>query len=935
MDTQSHMMHTVHRYQDGLDDMATHHEPTANPPVYAEAHPLAESRSLQPKWYLVFYLLAAFTLLTVVMSMHLNNQLMDVYRQAIRGNQEWAKRLGHYAHLGQLAARINEPGNTVFVSFDVPGESARMQTALGHFTTYVTEIQNDLATAVEPAQAAPLLQDLEMLTDSVTEMVRQADVLYERLRQHQPEQARKHLARMNDLHNDVNELLDLLRADVRQLQQQLFEKQLAVATALKKYRSLIALCVLFVACGVAVYGQLLARRMERDMQEKDRYLKGLCQTEARMRAIVDSAADGIITFDRYGQIVSYNPAAQQLFGYTVAEVRGTQLTALLDEPSATILGPNGLDPLFRDGPSEGSQRYEMQGRHQDGSMFPLDLQINAMQVGEQRMFTALVSDMTERKRAEQFRMEKDAAEAANHAKSEFLANMSHELRTPMNGVLGMTELLLLTPLSSRQHHFATTVQRSGEALLTLLNDILDFSKIEAGKLTLEVSDFPLHEMVEDIAELLAERAHAKGLELVCAIHDMTPTLICGDAMRLRQILMNLLGNAIKFTEQGEVVMQVAPILEEPAMLRFTVRDTGIGMAPEVQSRIFEVFTQADESTTRQYGGTGLGLAISKQLVEMMGGQLCVESMPGQGSTFWFTTPLTPVSLPQPCPAPRDALRNRRVLIVDDNATSREVLYHLMGSWHMQAACAASGPEALVMLRTAVNQGMPYDIALLDRHMPEMDGVMLAQAMQAEISMTAIHRVLLTSRGDSDAENGIQPGGIAQSLYKPVRQSQLYACLDTILGTTIKPLAACGMPAPHAPALQTVFQAHILLAEDNPINQEVALSMWEGLGCSVEAVTTGREAIEAVTRTAYDLILMDCQMPEMDGFAATQYIRQQEAHHGTARHTPVIALTARAFTRDRVQCLAAGMDDYLSKPFTLDQLRTVLARWSPGHDLSLT
>ena len=533
---------------------------------------------------------------------------------------------------------------------------------------------------------------------------------------------------------------------------------------------------------------------------------------------------------------------------------------------------------------------------------------------------------------------KQAAEAASQAKSQFLANMSHEIRTPMNGVLGMTELLQSTPLNDMQRRYAETVRISGEALLTIINDILDFSKIEAGKLELETIDFDLRQIIEDVDELFAERAQKKGLELLCHIHNDVPLALRGDPGRLRQILTNLVGNAVKFTEHGEVVVEVKRLAsdsnthpvpgKQTYLLHFAVIDTGIGIGAEMQARLFEAFTQADDSTTRKYGGTGLGLAIAKQLVQMMGGTIGIESETGKGATFWFTLRLQEgTTAAQTALVQRQDLMGMHVLIVEDNATNRTILHHQVSAWGMHSDAAENGLQALSMLRAAVVRGEPYDLAIVDMKMPHMDGIELAQAIQADPTVRSVRSIMLTSMvGQLGEAERARQAGILACLSKPVRQSDLYDCLVNALSASMQAASKQILGNAQLSPGKAQLQGLVLLAEDNPINQEVALLMLDGSGCQVEVVANGREAVEASSRRHYDLILMDCQMPEMDGFTATAEIRRQEKMSG--RHLPIIALTANAMKGDREKCLAAGMDGYLPKPFMQEQLRAVLERWLP-------
>ena len=534
------------------------------------------------------------------------------------------------------------------------------------------------------------------------------------------------------------------------------------------------------------------------------------------------------------------------------------------------------------------------------------------------------------------------AEQANQAKSEFLANMSHEIRTPMNGVLGMTELLHQTDLSDRQRRYIGTLRKSGESLLTIIDDILDLSRIEAGKLELQQTDFDLHATLDAVIDLLAETAHRKGLELIYHVADDVPVLVNGDALRIRQVLTNLLGNAIKFTDEGEVSLWVTCETCRPshdaARILFLVTDTGIGMDDDAQAGVFEAFKQADGSITRRFGGTGLGLPISKKLTELMGGEIGVESNPGKGSTFWFTARLG-VNASQPKRSVID-LTGLRVLVVDDNQASRDVLCSMIESQGGRTEDAASGMEALKALATSRGAGEDsFDAAIIDMTMSEMTGSDLARAIALNPVSTGMPLIMLTPVSEREGFEREQGDTVASVLSKPVRCQEFLAQLSSaiahrsrVLGRNHDTVEAEDIVIDESDAL--ALAARILVAEDNPINQEVVREQLIELGCNVDIVDDGAKAAEARWERNYDLILMDCQMPIMDGVLATNAIRAREQSEQSAA-MPIIALTANAFETDRENCLAAGMNDYLSKPFGREQLSEVLCRWlrsSPSKDL---
>ena len=635
-----------------------------------------------------------------------------------------------------------------------------------------------------------------------------------------------------------------------------------------------------------------------------------------------------------GVIVYTNPKFEEIFGYGPDEMLGKHVS-IVNAP--TEKSPEETAKEISEFINKhGFWRGEINNIKKDGTPFWCYASVSMFDHPEHgKVWVVVHTDITERKRAEEnLKKAKEEAEEANRLKSEFLANMSHEIRTPMNAIIGMSGIALDTDLTDEQREYLSIVKESGYALLGLLDDILDLSKIEADRIELETIDFDLRALVEGVTDTLAPRASVKGLELACLIHNQVPFLLRGDPGRLRQILMNLGGNATKFTEKGEVVIRVEleEETEDSATLQFSVTDTGIGILKDKQTKIFESFTQADGSTTRKYGGTGLGLSISRRLVELMGGKIGVDSQPGKGSRFWFTATLEKQKefkdIP-PASVPAD-IRGKRILVVDDNKTNRTILVKMLESFGCSAEAVESGDEAIKILKRAVHKEKLFDLVLLDMQMPEMDGRETLRAIKHDPEIKHVAVVILTSIGERGDAAQLQALGCAGYLMKPVKQSQLFDTIITVLsrqkaGTKEKPIS---IVTRHTIAEQKRRRVRILLAEDNPMNQKLAVALLKKTGYWVDAVENGRMAIEALNHTAYHLILMDVQMPEMNGFDATKAIREKE---GDQKHTPIVAMTAYAMKGDQERCLQAGMDDYISKPIEPQELLDAIEKWTKSFD----
>ncbi|HZO94621.1 MAG TPA: response regulator [Candidatus Baltobacteraceae bacterium] len=650
--------------------------------------------------------------------------------------------------------------------------------------------------------------------------------------------------------------------------------------------------------------------------ETNRLSRFLADGERRLRGIVDGVADALIAVDARGAVASVNPAAVALFGFGAGDLPGTAISRLLPDYASVAA-------------ADDARVVETTARHAGGALFPVELVRgrDATRLGETSI---IVRDITHRKRAEEaIRAAHDRAVEAAEVKSQFLATMSHEIRTPINAVVGMSELLLQTPLGDEAKEYAITVRDSAESLLAIVNDILDFSKIEAGRMELDSTPFGPVVAVENATDMLAAAARKKGLSLSTYVAPDVPRRVLGDADRLRQVLLNLIGNAVKFTAAGSVTVRAVVERtegERTSVVRFSVSDTGPGIAPDVAAHLFEPFRQADQSTRRRFGGTGLGLSISRRIVELMGGKIGFDSSAGRGATFWFTVPFERVE-----DAPREhgpALHGARVLVVDEDSVARQVVDQYLLSWGAVASSTANAAHGLELARAAAARGGPFDAIVIDRH---AGGDAPAYAARLRAVLAAPAPIVVVSGSDEPLSESLTRS-FSAVVRKPIRQGALYEALASALR------GAASDPTPPtngnglAHASTEVHDAAergalVLVAEDNPVNRKLALKQLKKLGYAAYAVSDGREAVDALAHGRYDVVLMDCQMPEMDGFEATREIRRREAERGG--HIPIVAMTANALEGDREACLAAGMDDYLAKPVQLSELRAAVERFTNG------
>lgn len=730
------------------------------------------------------------------------------------------------------------------------------------------------------------------------------------------------LASFQPLRKRDQELLDALMP-ILGMSMELLERSLHTRTLLTETQE------------QAVRMEKQAAQLEEQSVEMEAQQAELMQTEAWFRGIVETAPDGMLVVDNRGIIILCNPKVEELFGYASGEMLGQSVDQLVPDVVRAGHAQQRAGFMVAGGSRAMGAGQELKGVRKNGSEFPIEIGLSLLPDlgGRGPCACASVRDISDRRFAEQkLQHAKELAEDATRMKSDFLANMSHEIRTPMNAIIGMSHLVLKTDLNLRQRDYIKKIQGSGQHLLGIINDILDFSKIEAGKLSIESNNFELDKVLENVASLLSDKTSAKGLELVFNIDPEVPRNLTGDSLRIGQILINYANNAVKFTEQGEIVISVKAHEQDDqeALLYFAVSDTGIGLTEEQQARLFQSFQQADTSTSRKYGGTGLGLAISKQLAELMGGEVGVESVYGQGSVFWFTVRVKKHNIPLQQILLEPALRDKRVLVVDDHDMARSVLNVLLSRMSLQVDEAGSGAEAIAAIQRAAQEDNAYEIVFLDWRMPEMDGIETAHAINALKLPSSPHLIMVTAYGREDVLQAAESAGLDDVIIKPVNPSVLFDSIVRILGGHF--VAEPEENASNNEDLSAIRGASILVAEDNELNQEVARGLLEDAGFVVTIANNGEEALTLLQNTLspktsaqknnYDLILMDMQMPVMDGVSATEEIRKNTVW----KDLPIVAMTANAMLQDKARCIAAGMNDHVAKPIDPDELFRTLLKW---------
>lgn len=895
-------------------------------------------------------MLALLNIASVLLGIFFTYSFIEENRRASAETQQWIARQQLLTHTLKLIALASQPGDEIFYTQDVEQERAALVVADKNFQRYYQQIIHKFSTDTSNQNVASIIAELSQVNESYKQLITEANTTLNLYANGQKNQAASHMALMDRHYASANQTLSTSIERIGYYIEQRMQQEAQEFAEMHNAMLIASVFVILLVGGASLYGLRLALRLRQTAKALEISHREATNFAARMKSVLDTAYDGIITINERGFIESFNPAAERIFGYGAQEVLGKNINILMPEPDHSQ-----HDQYLENYINTGEQKIigigrEVDAKHKNGTVFPIELAISECNQKDTRLFVGTLKDISERRKSQErlqryadelaykgveLEEAKEKADFANRMKSEFLANMSHEIRTPMNGIIGMTSMLMEADLSPLHRERLDIIRQSGEALLEIINDILDISKIEAGSLSLENINFNLYLAVLEIGELLQPRCREKHIELIVRYAPGTPEFVIGDPGRIRQILLNLLGNAIKFTERGHVMLNILSETDASQKTTFTfeVSDTGIGIPDDKLEFIFDKFSQADSATTRKFGGTGLGLAICRRLSRMMGGDVGVKSEIGKGSTFWLNIPLSigaQETLPMP---PSYDLSKTSIIAVDDIEANRRVLAEYAQVAGMRCDVASTGSEALAKIKQSAAMGDPYHIALIDYQMPGMDGAELARCLKEDASLKDTLLILVTSTGIRGEAKDMKELGFCGYLVKPFYSNTLIGIVQMLL--TAK---ASGTEIPFVTrhtvhqsqvikqpviSLPTNFDARILVAEDNKVNQVMIQQMLASLGCTCDIAINGKEAIQKAAENRYDLIFMDCMMPELSGYEATAHIRQTEI--GKLR-TTIVALTASALEGDREKCLSAGMDDYLTKPMKKQDLQRMLAKW---------
>lgn len=881
-----------------------------------------------PKWFYAYLALALFDILTVSVSLYLNREIVSIYFTTVDNNREWAALKQNVADFGEKALAVNAPGNNVFDTLNVANESTVFEGAKKELNVSYEKVRNSLNSSKLISDPTHLLSLLSKAHDDFLMLETEVDFIFTEINNGSVDVAATHMSTMDRHYADLASAISKISAQLRMLQIIEIEEDVKTAEDLKVLELAIGVLIILMVIGATFYGNILIKGIKRD--EKERHYK-----ELELSTIFAAAIDPMIVVNEKGIVQSANLAVKTVLGYDPEELIGQNISIMVPSPHKE--NHDGYIKHYlktREAKIVGSSR-EVTALHAHGYEVPVILSLSEMQFHNETRFVGTIHDISEQKERElALTQAKEEAERANELKSEFLANMSHEIRTPMNGIMGINRILSESNLSKEQKKYSDIIKSSSESLLTILNDILDFSKIEADKLELEYVDFNLVSLLEEIAELLSIKCQEKSVEVILRISSDTPAVLKCDPVRLRQIINNLSNNAFKFTETGSITISSELIAENDDHydINISVADTGVGIEKHAQVGIFEKFSQEDASTTRKFGGTGLGLAISKKLVEMLGGNISVASEKNQGSVFSFNfTPeksLNTALINQSEPKPD--LSDINLLLVDDNKVGLKAYAQLLTSRGAKVSMAINAKQALQVIASK-----PLDVIILDYMMPDMDGLELCQNIR--LSHPDMPIILLSSA--NVPREKLETIGFNGYLNKPVESLQVDRLIKLLLNqprskllTYQQLLAMTGsaMKEQTTPKVSSSVKAQtrILLVDDNAINQMVAQEMLSQITDNITLANDGAEAFELFTQNDFDVVLMDVQMPILDGYAATQKIREYETNHQQQR-TTIIALTANAMKSDIEQCEAAGMDDFISKPIDKDKLLDKIRQYSPS------